>query len=234
MFLTEGKDRSIVLYLTAIVIYESNTQEFLKRVLVLLHIPLSQLLQEPKLLSIIQYNTARQRYLLLQEKLVMVYTQYHKGQQQLSVYKDNVCFLPKAIKDLLLDYTAYILLLQQMFLRQQKLGALISPYLQAKLDGTVQANRTLSACLGKAYACAQVLRLHTSNWRHFLASICKEKFLSKERANFELKDNVVEDIEDKLDLIAIAEQSNHIYYTFNYVYTGTTRLTINTLLHWNY
>ena len=58
--------------------------------------------------------------------------------------------------------------------------------------------------------------------------------MSKEQANFELKDNVVEDIEDKLDLIAIAKQSNHTYHTFNYIYTGTTKLTINALLHQNY
>ena len=60
----------------------------------------------------------------------------------------------------------------------------------------------------------------------------KEKFSIKERANFELKENAVaEDIKDKLDLIAIAKQSNYMYYTFNYAYAGTTRLTMNVLLH---
>src|SRR5277367_1649117 len=129
MFLVEGKDGSMVLSPAAIAIYESNAQEFLKRALVLLHIPPGQPLREPELLSVTWCNTARQRHLLLWEKLVMVYTQYHKGQQQSSVYKDNVRFLPKAIGDLLLDYTAYVLPLRQMFLRQQKPGALISPYL---------------------------------------------------------------------------------------------------------
>ena len=55
--------------------------------------------------------------------------------------------------------------------------------------------------------------------------------MSKEQANFELKDNVVEDIEDKLNLIAIAKQSNYIYYIFNYIYTNTTKLTMNALLY---
>ena len=59
----------------------------------------------------------------------MIYTQYHKGQQQSGVYKDNVRFLPKAISDLLLYFAAYIQPLRQLFLRQQKPGALISPYL---------------------------------------------------------------------------------------------------------
>ena len=67
----------------------------------------------------------------------MIYTQYYKGQQQSGAYKDNIRFLLKAIGDLLLTYVAYVLPLRQLFFRQQKPGALISPYLWAKLDGTV-------------------------------------------------------------------------------------------------
>jgi hypothetical protein len=79
-----------------------------------------------------------------------------------------------------------------------------------------------------------VLGLYTSNWRQFAASITKEKFSVKERANFDLEDSIKEDIKDELDLIALAELSNHTYYTFNHVYTGTTTLTISALLHRNY
>jgi hypothetical protein len=46
----------------------------------------------------------------------MIYTQYYKGQQQSGVYKDNIRFLPKAIRDLLLAYIAYVLPLRQLFL----------------------------------------------------------------------------------------------------------------------
>ena len=67
----------------------------------------------------------------------MIYTQYHKGQQQSGTYKDNIRFILKAIRDLLLSYVAYVLPLRQLFLRQQTPGALISLYLWAKLDGTV-------------------------------------------------------------------------------------------------
>jgi hypothetical protein len=93
---------------------------------------------------------------------------------------------------------------------------------------------TISACLTKACTRAKIPRLHTSNWRQFAASISKEKFSAKERANFDLEDNLGEDIKDELDLVALAEQSNHSYYTFNHGYAGTTTLTINTLLHRNY
>lgn len=75
---------------------------------------------------------------------------------------------------------------------------------------------------------------HTSNWRQVSASICKEKFSAKDRANFDLEDNGVEDIEDELDLIAMAEQSNYTYRTFNQAYAGSSTLTINALLYWNY
>jgi superfamily II DNA or RNA helicase len=172
--------------------------------------------------------------LLIWEKLVMIYTQYHKGQQQSGAYKDNLRFIPKAIGDLLLSYIAYVLPLRQLFLRQQKPGALISPYLWAKLDGAVWADGTLSACLTKACTRAKVPRLHTSNWRQFAASITKEKFSVKERANFDLEEGVGEDIEDELDLVALAELSNHTYHTFNHAYAGTTTLTMNTLLHRSY
>lgn len=54
-------------------------------------------------------------------------------------------------------------------------------------------------------------------------------FSSRERANFELEDNAVEDIGDTLDRITMAEQSNRMYDTFDYAYTnyesclGTTK-----------
>jgi hypothetical protein len=79
-----------------------------------------------------------------------------------------------------------------------------------------------------------VPRLHTLNWRQFAALITKEKFSAKEQANFDLEEGIVKNIKDKLDLVILAELSNHSYHTFNYVYAGTTTLTMNTLLHRNY
>jgi len=236
MFLTTAGDGSMVLCPKAMAIYEAHAQEFLRRVLVLFHIPPGPPLREPELLSVMWRNNARQRHLLIWQKLVMIYTQYHKGQQQSGAYKDNIRFLPKAIGDLLLSYAAYVLPLRQLFLRQQTPGALISPYLWAKLDGTVWADGTLSACLTKACARAKVPRLHTSNWRQFAASITKEKFSIKERANFDLEEGGLkgEDIEDELDLVALAKLSNHSYHTFNHAYAGTTTLTMSALLHRNY
>jgi hypothetical protein len=118
MFLIKAKDGSIILCPKAIAIYEIYAQDFLKPVLVLCDIPPGPPLREPELLSVIWHNTARQRHILIWEKLVIIYTQYHKGQQQSGAYKDNIRFLPKAIGDLLLVYIAYILPLCQMFLRQ--------------------------------------------------------------------------------------------------------------------
>jgi hypothetical protein len=234
MFLTQGQDGRMMLCPKAMDIYESYVQDFLKRVIVLCHIPPGPPIREPELLSVMWRNNARPRHLLIWEKLVMIYTQYHKGQQQSGAYKDNIRFLPKAIGDLLLSYIAHVLPLRQLFLRQQTPGALISPYLWAKLDGTVWADGTVSACLRKACTRAKVPSLHTSNWRQLAASITKEKFSTKERANFDLEDGLGEDIEDELDLVALAELSNHTYHTFNHAYAGTTTLTMNTLLHRGY
>ena len=234
MFLTQGKDGSMILCPKAMAIYESHAQDFLKHALVLCHIPPGPPLREPELLSVMWRNTARQRHLLMWEKLVMIYTQYHKGQQQSGAYKDNIRFLPKAVGDLLLVYIAYVLPLRQMFLRQQTPSALISSYLWAKLDGTVWADGTLSRCLQKACTRAKIPSFQTAWWRQVAASITKEKFSAKERANFDLEDNLEEDIEDEQDLVALAELSNHTYHTFNHAYAGSTTLTMSALLHRNY
>ncbi|KAF8847393.1 hypothetical protein BDZ45DRAFT_709692 [Acephala macrosclerotiorum] len=68
----------------------------------------------------------------------------------------------------------------------------------------------------------------------FAASITKEKFSVKERANFDLEKSAEKNIENELNLIALVELSNYIFYIFNHVYIGTTTLTMNTLLHRNY
>ncbi|OBT81161.1 hypothetical protein VE02_10169, partial [Pseudogymnoascus sp. 03VT05] len=231
MFLTTAADGSVILCPKAMKIYEAHAQDFLGSGLILCHVPLGPPLRASELLSVMWRNTARQRHMLMWEKLVMLYVQYHKGQQQSGVYKDNIRFLPKAIGDLLLAYIAYVIPLRQMFLRQQTLGALISPYLWSKLDGTVWADEKLSTCLAKACTRAQVPRLKTARWRQFAALITKEKFAAKERANFNAEDTVGDNIEDELDLVALAELSNHSYRTFNHAYAGTTTLTMNTLLH---
>ena len=51
MFLIEGPSGSFTLDQKAIDIYEAQAQEFLKRLLVLIHITASQALREPELLS---------------------------------------------------------------------------------------------------------------------------------------------------------------------------------------
>ncbi|KFX97428.1 hypothetical protein O988_04874 [Pseudogymnoascus sp. VKM F-3808] len=190
MFLTTAADGSVILCPKAMKIYEAHAQDFLKPVLVLAHVAPGPPLRASELLSVMWRNTARQRHMLMWEELVMLYVQYHKGQQQSGVYKDNIRFLPKAIGDLLLMYIAYVIPLRQMFLRQQTPGALISPYLWSKLDGIVWADDTLAACLAKACTCAQVPRFKTARWRQFAASITKEKFAAKERANFDMEDNL--------------------------------------------
>jgi hypothetical protein len=53
MFLTKGKDGSIILCPKAIDIYKLYAQDFLKYVLVLYYIPPGPPLREPELLSVI-------------------------------------------------------------------------------------------------------------------------------------------------------------------------------------
>jgi hypothetical protein len=102
MFLVDDPDGTIVLNLGTINIYEAKIQDFLKRMLVLCYITVGQPLREPEYLFILWYNTSRQKHIIIWEKFVMIFIQYHKGQQQSGAYKDNIRFLPKDLGDLLL------------------------------------------------------------------------------------------------------------------------------------
>jgi hypothetical protein len=86
----------------------------------------------------------------------MLYIQYHKGQEQLGIYKDNIRFLRKADGDLLLTFQAYMQPLRQVFLRQSRPDGLLLLYLWFKLDGYIWKDKAVSARIRKACLRAQV------------------------------------------------------------------------------
>jgi Orsellinic acid/F9775 biosynthesis cluster protein D/Helicase conserved C-terminal domain/DEAD/DEAH box helicase len=231
MFLIKSAEGVVRFNNKAIDVYEAKVQDFLKRLLILCHITSGQPLREPEMLSILWRNTSRHRHIMIWEKLVMIFTQYHKGQQQSGVYKDNIRFLPKPIGDMLLQYIGLVLPLRQIFLRQRKPKEVISPYLWSTLEGQVWPDGTVFKCLTRACIRAKIARLHTLNWRHLSAAICKEKFSGKDYAMFSSENVITEDLEGEQDLVALAQQSNHSYATFNMAYAGSTVLTMDTLLH---
>ncbi|KAH6986773.1 hypothetical protein EDB80DRAFT_589988, partial [Ilyonectria destructans] len=146
--------------------------------------------------------------------------------------KDNICFLPPAIGDLLLMYLALVLPLRQVFLHRHKPGALLSLYLWLKLDGEVWRDLTVSSCLRKVCARAEVPQFQVAWWHQAAASIIKEKFSAKEQANFDLEELAAsEEVEDEADLADLAGISNYSYRTFNHAYAGGTTLVITALLH---
>ncbi|KAI5455819.1 hypothetical protein BGZ63DRAFT_349718, partial [Mariannaea sp. PMI_226] len=120
--------------------------------------------------------------------MVIVYVRYHKSQEQTGKETDNIRFLPPPVAELLLTFLAVVQPLRQTFLRQVKPGALLSPYLWSTLDGEVWRDETVSKCLSQACGRAQVPKFKVAWWRQVAASITKEKFTAKERANFNLED----------------------------------------------
>jgi hypothetical protein len=88
-----------------------------------------QPLLEKEFFSITWRNTQRLRSISLKHGLVTIHTTYCKGQQQTGEYKDNIRFLPSALRDLLLDYLVYVVPLRQVFHRQGAPRAILSPYL---------------------------------------------------------------------------------------------------------
>ncbi|KNB04694.1 hypothetical protein FOXG_06738 [Fusarium oxysporum f. sp. lycopersici 4287] len=195
----------------AIAIYEAHVQEFLKMILAPISVPSGPPLRSPELLSITYINTgARRRSVFLWEKMVMIYIQYSKSQEQTGEEKDNIRFLPPAVGNLLLTYLAFVLPLRQAFLRQSKPGALLSPYLWSKLGGEVWRDGMVSSCLRRACIRAEVPQFQVAWWRQVAASITKEKFSAREQANFDMGEIAAsEEVEDEADLAYLTGMSNH-------------------------
>ncbi|WKT54184.1 Helicase superfamily 1/2, ATP-binding domain [Fusarium oxysporum f. sp. vasinfectum] len=162
-------------------------------------------------------DSPRRRSVLIWEKLVMIHVRYHKSQERTGAEKDNIRFLPPAVGDLLLTYLAFVPPLRQVFLRQSKPGALLSPYLWSKLGGEVWRD---------------VPQFQVAWWRQVAASITKEKFSPKEQANFHLHEiATLDEVEDETELADLAGMSNHSFRTFNFAYAGSTTLTVTNSLH---
>ena len=204
----------------AIARYEAVADEFLKRLLVLIHMASGQPLRESELFSLMWRNTQRRRNIYLKHGLVMLHTTYHKGQQQTGKFKDNIRFLPSPIGDLLLDYLVIVLPLRQVFLRATVPRAVLSPYLWWK-DGKVWADNRLTRCMGQACARAGIPRLHIANWRQMTVNIVKTKFAA-DIGCFDVDDAAGgEDGEEiDTDVQVMTKQRNHGTRTVNRAYAN--------------
>jgi hypothetical protein len=111
---------------------------------------------------------------------------------------------------------------------------LLSLYLWSSLEGSVWPDEAVSRCLRKACAHAAVPVFQVAWWRQAAASITKERFTLRERANFNMDDigGLEEEVvEEEGLLVDLAESSNHSFRTFNMAYAGSTMLTMSMLLH---
>ena len=202
----------------AIAHYEAVVDDFLERLLVLIHIGAGQPLRESELFSVTWCNTQRRRGIYIKHDCVMFRTQYHKGQQQTGAFKENIRFLPVAVGELLLDYLIYVVPLRQVFLRQSAPHAVLSPYLWWK-NGKVWADNKLTRCMERACARVEIPRLHISNWRQMTVSIVATKFAADIDC-FET-DEADEDAEEiEADIRNMTRQRNHTTRTANRAYAN--------------
>ncbi|KFA66734.1 hypothetical protein S40285_09771, partial [Stachybotrys chlorohalonatus IBT 40285] len=158
----------------------------------------------------------------------------HQVYDDLDAEDDNIRFMPPAVAELVLTFLAMVQPLRLVFLQETRPGKLLSPHLFSTLDGAVWPDEKLSRCLSQACARAEVPSFKVAWWRQVAASITKEKFTARERANFQLQDvdvDGLEGIEDEELMIDLAKASNHSYRTFNHAYAGSTTLAIDTVLH---
>ena len=220
----------------AIALYEERIQDFLERLLVIIHVSSGPPLRASELLSVIVSNTDdRRRSVIVWEKSVLLRVLDHKSLDLTGSEKDKLRFLPAEIGSLLLTFLAFVQPLRRVFLRQIKPEARLSPYLWSKLDGSVWDDGHVSACLSRACAQAAVPAFKAAWWRQVAASIIKEKFSQQQRAHFDLDDvEASEEIEDEEDLAYLAGMSNHSVSTPNHAYAGRTYLTASSLIHHAY
>ena len=219
-FLDANADGAKVWREKAIERYEAVANEFLIRLLVLIHMGSGQPLRESELFSVTWRNTQRRRSVYLKHGLVMLHTTYHKGQQQTGKFKDNIRFLTAPIGDLLLDYLVVVVPLLQVFLRRSAPHALISPYLWWQ-DGKVWAENRLTRCMEQACSRASVPRLHIANWRQMTVNIVKTKFAA-DVGCFEVDDGANdEDAEEiEADIRIMTKQRSHSTRTVNRAYAN--------------
>ena len=218
-FLDAANDGTKVWRQKAMDQYETTVDEFLKRLLVLIHMASGQPLRESELFSVTWYNTQRRRNIYVKHGLVMLYTTYHKGQQQTGRFKDNIRFLPAAVGDLLLDYIAWVVPLRQTFLRQSAPHAVISPYLWWK-DGKVWPDNRLTHCMKQACVRASIPRIGIAIWRQMTVTIVKTKFAA-DPACFDVNQEASEEAEEiDADIRAMTSQRNHSTWTVNRSYAN--------------
>lgn len=188
-------DASIRLCPKAMAVYEAEVQEFLKRMLIAIHIGAGFPLQQSELLSVTWMNSEARRSVFVWEKKVLIHVRTNTKLDLSGVEKDHIRFLPSAIGALLLTYLAFVQPLRQVFLRQSQPGALLSPHLWSKLDGKVWDSGSLNAGLKRACIRARIPKVQTIWWRQVANSIVKEKFSASQQANFDNNDR--ERLEDE-------------------------------------
>ena len=175
--------------------YEAVVCEFLKRLIVLIHVTAGQPLREPELLSLTWFNTQKRRAITIKHGRVMLHTTYHKGQQQTGTFKDNIRFLPAAVGDLLLEYLVYIVPLREIFLRHLTPETAIAPFLWWK-QGKVWPDSSLSKAMQLASVRAKIPCLKIANWRQMTVSIVKTKFAADLRYFDTVESHCQDDGED--------------------------------------
>ena len=209
----------------AIAHYEAIVADLLASFAVLFHIGNGQPVRESELFSITYRNTQRRRSVYIKHHRVMLHIQYHKGQQQMGRYKDNIRFLHPTMGDLFIDYINYVLPLRQVFLRHSAPRAVISPYLWSNKDGQVWGDNRLTQCIRQACARAKIPRLSIASWRQITVNIVKIKFGAADIKYFDVgrgdgADGGSEGEEVDEDVRAMTSQRNHSTWTVNRAYAN--------------
>lgn len=147
----------------------------------------------------------------------MIHTTYHKGLNVMGQTKDNICFLPIPISELLFDFLCYVPPLWLAFGQAGKRSFQTLPYVWSAGD-KVWADEKLSHCMRESCRMACVFILRSSNWRQMTVAIVKSKFGKDQKCFANAQGEQSEGNED--DLEGMLMQRNHSMLTANLAYAN--------------
>ncbi|KYK53950.1 hypothetical protein DCS_05899 [Drechmeria coniospora] len=157
-------------------------------------------MRAPELLSVTFRNTARRRHVFVWEKLVLLYVQYHKGQEQSGGYKENV----RVRRPLPPDAPPPA---------EARGGTVALPMGPAGREGMGRRQPVVRARTGVQASRGPGV----------------QGGFGANRANFDGAD-AANDIEDEADIVDLAKMSNHSYWVFQRLYASNNTLTPAILL----
>jgi len=189
-FMAFGETGTVVWNQTTVLDYK-KVDDFLKSLLLLVHLTSGQPARGTELLSLRHSNTMQghQRNIFVDSGMISTVTSYHKGYAVSGSTKMIHRYVPNQVGELLISYLWLVLPFWQKLdvLALRRTGS-DSPFLWPKKQGP-WASRTLARVIGEAFQDTLNLTINISSYRHLAIAISRRHLAcSGFKRNYSVKD----------------------------------------------